>query len=67
MSDPESAPSTKEAAPLKPVPLKPVFPEGGKKGWMTVLASWCVMFNTFGYINAFGYDRLLPCYHWSSC
>ncbi|RAL01426.1 MCT family MFS transporter [Aspergillus ibericus CBS 121593] len=35
---------------LKP----PSFPEGGFKAWMAVLACWCVMFNTFGYINAFG-------------
>ncbi|KAJ5727629.1 MFS monocarboxylate transporter [Penicillium malachiteum] len=32
----------------------PSFPEGGTKGWLAVLACWCVMFNTFGYINAFG-------------
>lgn len=33
---------------------KPVFLEGGFKAWMAVVACWCVMFNTFGYINAFG-------------
>ncbi|OJJ45906.1 hypothetical protein ASPZODRAFT_152862 [Penicilliopsis zonata CBS 506.65] len=32
----------------------PVFPEGGLRGWMSVAACWCIMFNTFGYINAFG-------------
>lgn len=36
-------------------PTKPNFPEGGMKGWLAVLACWCIMFNTFGYINAFGY------------
>ncbi|KAA8649280.1 MCT family MFS transporter [Aspergillus tanneri] len=35
-------------------PPKPTFPEGGFKAWMAVLSCWCVMFNTFGYINAFG-------------
>ncbi|KAJ5235785.1 MFS monocarboxylate transporter [Penicillium citrinum] len=35
-------------------PTKPNFPEGGTKGWLAVLACWCIMFNTFGYINAFG-------------
>lgn len=34
---------------------KPDLPEGGTKGWLAVLACWCIMFNTFGYINAFGY------------
>jgi hypothetical protein len=36
-------------------PPKPTFPEGGFKAWMAVLACWCIMFNTFGYLNAFGY------------
>jgi hypothetical protein len=36
-------------------PPKPVLPEGGLQGWLAVLACWCIMFNTFGYINAFGY------------
>lgn len=36
-------------------PPKPVLPEGGLRGWLAVLACWCIMFNTFGYINAFGY------------
>ncbi|PYH95492.1 putative MFS transporter [Aspergillus ellipticus CBS 707.79] len=35
-------------------PKPSTFPEGGFKAWMAVLACWCVMFNTFGYINAFG-------------
>jgi hypothetical protein len=30
------------------------FPEGGLKAWLAVVACWCIMFNTFGYINAFG-------------
>lgn len=36
-------------------PPKPVLPEGSRQGWLAVLACWCIMFNTFGYINAFGY------------
>lgn len=36
-------------------PPKPILPEGGLQGWLAVLACWCIMFNTFGYINAFGY------------
>ncbi|RAL14387.1 MCT family MFS transporter [Aspergillus homomorphus CBS 101889] len=35
-------------------PKPPSFPEGGLKAWLAVLSCWCVMFNTFGYINAFG-------------
>ncbi|PYH41078.1 putative MFS transporter [Aspergillus saccharolyticus JOP 1030-1] len=31
----------------------PTFPEGGLKACLAVLSCWCVMFNTFGYINAF--------------
>ncbi|KAJ5716852.1 MFS monocarboxylate transporter, partial [Penicillium malachiteum] len=53
MNDTESVLSQKELkenAPKSP----PSFPEGGTKGWLAVLACWCVMFNTFGYINAFG-------------
>lgn len=38
-----------------PSPPKAAPPEGGLKGWLAVLACWCIMFNTFGYINAFGY------------
>lgn len=34
------------------------LPEGGSKGWLAVLACWCIMFNTFGYINAYGYVRI---------
>lgn len=43
---------------------KPVLPEGGLQGWLAVLACWCIMFNTFGYINAFGYvslDSVVTC------
>ena len=50
MSDVESASDIQKEA-----PPTPTFPEGGTKGWMAVLGCWCVMFNTFGYINAFGY------------
>ncbi|CAI7579030.1 unnamed protein product [Penicillium manginii] len=37
------------------IPAKPKLLEGSLKGWLAVLACWCIMFNTFGYINAFGY------------
>lgn len=30
------------------------FKEGGTRGWLTVVGCWCVMFFTFGYLNAFG-------------
>ncbi|KAF5860653.1 hypothetical protein ETB97_001286 [Aspergillus alliaceus] len=54
MSDPEQA--LKQGA-ENAAPQPPTFPEGGLRGWLTVLSCWCVMFNTFGYINAFGiYD-----------
>jgi hypothetical protein len=50
-SDIETALESAQAEKDEP---KPTFPEGGFKAWMTVLACWCVMFNTFGYMNAFG-------------
>lgn len=31
------------------------FPEGGLKAWATVAGAFCVLFCTFGYLNAFGY------------
>ncbi|PCG98839.1 Major facilitator superfamily domain, general substrate transporter [Penicillium occitanis (nom. inval.)] len=37
-----------------PAPKPPTFAEGGLKAWFAVISCWCVMFNTFGYINAFG-------------
>jgi hypothetical protein len=30
------------------------FKEGGTRGWLAVVGCWCVMFFTFGYLNAFG-------------
>lgn len=30
------------------------FKEGGIRGWLAVVGCWCVMFFTFGYLNAFG-------------
>jgi hypothetical protein len=30
------------------------FPEGGRTAWLVVLGCFCVMFFTFGYVNAFG-------------
>ncbi|KAJ5305966.1 hypothetical protein PENANT_c015G03472 [Penicillium antarcticum] len=54
MSNTEKALESSEDSRTTEVPTKPSFPEGGIKGWLTVLSGWCVMFNTFGYINAFG-------------
>ncbi|KAJ5754041.1 MFS monocarboxylate transporter [Penicillium nucicola] len=53
MTDAEKALESNGSEPTE-VPTKPSFPEGGLKGWLAVLGGWCVMFNTFGYINAFG-------------
>lgn len=45
-----------EKAPANaPTPKPPTFAEGGLKAWFAVISCWCVMFSTFGYINAFGY------------
>lgn len=33
------------------------YPEGGTRAWFVVLGCFCVMFYTFGYLNAFGYVR----------
>ncbi|KAJ6087679.1 MFS monocarboxylate transporter [Penicillium canescens] len=54
MSDTKKALESLEGSETKEVLTKSSFPEGGVKGWLTVLSGWCVMFNTFGYINAFG-------------
>jgi len=32
------------------------FPEGGLRAWLVVAATSCILFCTFGYANAFGYD-----------
>ncbi|EXJ87268.1 hypothetical protein A1O3_04227 [Capronia epimyces CBS 606.96] len=39
---------SKESAP------PPSYPEGGRRAWIVVLGCFCVMFYTFGYLNAFG-------------
>lgn len=56
-----------EKAPASaPTPKPPTFAEGGLKAWFAVISCWCVMFNTFGYINAFGYACFLfPVYSFS--
>ena len=36
----------------------PDFPEGGLTAWLVVGGCFCVMFLTFGYLNAFGYVSL---------
>lgn len=33
----------------------PSFPEGGLRAWSVVAGSFCVLFCTFGYLNAYGY------------
>lgn len=30
------------------------FPEGGTRAWIVTFGCFCVMFYTFGYLNAFG-------------
>lgn len=37
-------------------PSTVIFPEGGLKAWSVVVGCFCIMFITFGYLNAFGYD-----------
>jgi hypothetical protein len=44
----QEQPSTPTLAP------EHTFPEGGTRGWLVVLGCFCVMFFTFGYVNAFG-------------
>lgn len=31
------------------------YPDGGFRAWLVVVGTFCVMFFTFGYLNAFGY------------
>jgi hypothetical protein len=54
MSDTKKALESLEGFETKKVLTKSSFPERGVKGWLTALSGWCVMFNTFGYINNFG-------------
>ncbi|RAH44661.1 MCT family MFS transporter [Aspergillus brunneoviolaceus CBS 621.78] len=56
MSDVEKNSMSSDSTPKEETspPKNPTFPEGGIKAWLAVLSCWCVMFNTFGYINAFG-------------
>jgi hypothetical protein len=57
------------AAAAAPPQLKggpPVFPEGGARGWLAVLGCWCVMFMTFGYMNAFGYVSRFLAIDWQA-
>ncbi|GAB7355508.1 hypothetical protein MBLNU459_g5997t1 [Dothideomycetes sp. NU459] len=42
-----------ESAMPKEAPA-PTFPEGGLKAWSVALGCFCIMFVTFGYLNAFG-------------
>ena len=41
----------KEQAP----PPQDDFPEGGIRAWGVVAGAFCVLFCTFGYLNAYGY------------
>ncbi|KIX09370.1 uncharacterized protein Z518_00449 [Rhinocladiella mackenziei CBS 650.93] len=50
-------PEPKEEQGHEEQPPKPpgvTYPEGGTKAWLNVLGTWCVMFFTWGYLNAFG-------------
>ncbi|KAL2423251.1 Aspyridones efflux protein apdF [Exophiala dermatitidis] len=38
----------------QPVACATTYPEGGARAWLVVLGCFCVMFFTFGYLNAFG-------------
>lgn len=38
----------------QPVASATTYPEGGARAWLVVLGCFCVMFFTFGYLNAFG-------------
>jgi hypothetical protein len=39
---------------LKGAAPPPSFPEGGTRAWLVVVGCFCIMFYTFGYLNAFG-------------
>ncbi|EKM55101.1 uncharacterized protein PHACADRAFT_93789 [Phanerochaete carnosa HHB-10118-sp] len=66
MYSPEKDPATAEKLSVRyaekesedpqvgPKPGAPVIPDGGIRAWLVVLASFCAMFNTFGFINAWG-------------
>lgn len=44
------------------------FPDGGVRAWMVALGAGCVLFSTFGYVNAFGFvfsDRFI-CACWKN-
>lgn len=32
------------------------YPEGGARGWAVAIGAATILFSTFGYANAFGYD-----------
>lgn len=57
------APSVEEGSgdekPAAQLPPHMVFPEGGARAWGVALGTAGVLFCTFGYANAFGYDRHL--------
>ena len=55
-SSAQPAESELEPQPQPPAAVSPDadFKEGGLKGWLIVVGCWCVMFFTFGFLNAFG-------------
>jgi hypothetical protein len=50
-ADSSSVSPEKEA----PAQAPPPFPEGGLRAWTVVAGSFCVLFCTFGYLNAYGW------------
>ena len=51
--EPRQGEEAKIETDLQPPPAVK-YPEGGLKAWLVVLGVFCVMFFTFGYLNAFG-------------
>lgn len=45
--------------PSEAKPAEVTFPEGGARAWSVVLGTSCILFCTFGYANAFGYEDLI--------
>jgi hypothetical protein len=65
MSDHESAMSETSAPnpQEEKAALALSFPEGGFRAWTVVAGSFCVLFCTFGYLNAYGYVASSPVSH----
>ena len=41
-------------------PQDDAFPDGGLQAWGVVAGAFCVLFCTFGYLNAYGYASICP-------